>query len=150
VKGEIHSMTSERAKRNEETRVGVEDSSIRLRVKSRVVLRLQSAWRSSVIRLRVKSRAVLRLQSAWRSYVARSPLEGMRAKSRAAVHLQLPDLLPSLEKITRSLVRFDEQKLRSHPRTFAFFNHGNYNLKETSIRLTPKTVLIFMLELRRR
>jgi hypothetical protein len=71
VKAEIQSMTSLRAKRTQETRVRLEEMEEETRVrseetmrvmKSRAVVRLQTAWRSSLIRLRVKSRAVVRLQ----------------------------------------------------------------------------------------
>jgi hypothetical protein len=123
-------------------------SMIRLRVKSRAVVRLQSAWRASVIRLRVKSHAALLLQSAWRSYVARSDLEGMRPKSPTVIDPQSPDLFPSLETITKYLggkfqiFGSDQQKFRNHQRSWGFLNHLNYTLKEPSIRLMPKTVLV--------
>jgi hypothetical protein len=76
VRAEIQSMTSLRAKRTEEARVRFEELEEEKRVrfekmKYRAVVRLQSAWRSSLIRLRVKSRAVVRLQSAWRSSLIR-------------------------------------------------------------------------------
>jgi hypothetical protein len=59
-----------------------------------------------------------------------------------------PEPLPLLE-VTKYLCRkfdefdSDEQKLRNYPRARPFLNHLNYSLEETSIRLNPKTLLIF-------
>jgi hypothetical protein len=46
--------------------------------------------------------------------------------------------------LVRKLERFHcgEQKLRSSPRPFPYLNHVNYNLNETSMRLTPKKFLV--------